>query len=579
MTVLYGNLQDVTGQPFDQQGTAVVISATQARPAMHSDALTLVELARIPMEDSGGLFETEELDPGPVIVMLEGGVSHGQQWEIGIPDDGERWNLADLIGEQVEWEPIVVSRAEAAARESRRYAEQAEALYGDLDAVSTARDESVAAAAAADVSQKAAATSETNADGHEERARAEADRATEQASAASGSAEAARADAVATAADRVKTTADATATGEDRSAVGAARNMVGRMRDEAEAAQSAAEGAASTATTEADRATTEADRAQAAATTADQTVRDAVSEATGITEGHKVAAEAAAGSARSAATEGRGYRDAAREAAAQAEDIATGDLPAASESTRGLIQMTGDLAGSGDDPRVPALSLAAPGASVQVVPPGPGWGNAVADPATTPTGWDFDGEWLTPPRWVGLVHVTVEWCGGSSVVLRGRRPDGTAVTLATVPAGTPETHRQVATVVDLDAHPSLAIGAEWTAEDLDAVCTASLVVQVMPSHQHAREDLPWWDEVMSGYVLGNDERLSDPRSPTAHEHPTGQVTGLDDALAERPTRAEMNARPAFFSGVGAPPESIPGAVIGDWWLDENTLELYKITGV
>ncbi|MGO1319966.1 MAG: hypothetical protein ACTMIK_06905, partial [Galactobacter sp.] len=161
MTILYGHLQDVTGQPFDQQGTAVVISATQARPAMHSDALTLVELARIPMEDSGGHFETAELDPGPVIVMLEGGVSHGQQWEIGIPDDGERWNLADLIGEQVEWEPDVTSRAEAAARESSQHADRAE---GEADRAETAADrvgsaEAVLSAEAASKSAQSAAES------------------------------------------------------------------------------------------------------------------------------------------------------------------------------------------------------------------------------------------------------------------------------------------------------------------------------------------------------------------------------------------------------------------------------------
>ncbi|MCJ7859280.1 hypothetical protein [Corynebacterium kalidii] len=580
MTVLYGHLQDVMGTAFDQQGTAVVISATQARPAMHSDALTLVELARIPMEDSGGHFETEELDPGPVIVMLEGGVSHGQQWEIGIPDDGERWNLADLIGEQVEWEPIVVARAEAAARESRQYAEQAEALYGDLDAVSTARDDSVSAAGAADVSQKAAATSETNSAGHEERARAEADRSAGQARASADSAGDASASAVAAAESEDEAgKAQVASAGHEEAARGysVAAGEHATTADGHRLASATSEANAATSETNADAAAT---RAEEAAATADQTVGDAVVEVTAVTDGHRQAAETAAGEARSSATEGRGYRDDARQAAAQAEDIAMGDLPSASETTRGLLTMTGDLAGSGDDPRVPALALAAPGASVQVVPPAPGWANAVADAATTPTGWDFDGEWLTPPRWVGLVHVTVEWCGGSSVVLRGRRPDGTAVTLATVPAGTPETHRQVATVVDLDTHPSLAIGAEWTAKDVEAVCTASLVVQVLPAHEHTRADLPWWDEVMSQYVRGDDARLSDPRSPTAHEHPTGQVTGLDVALAERPTRAEVQARPAMWIWDGLTEWVAPaGAVATDTVLNLDTGELHTIEEV
>ena len=44
-------------------------------------------------------------------------------------------------------------------------------------------------------------------------------------------------------------------------------------------------------------------------------------------------------------------------------------------------------------------------------------------------------------------------------------------------------------------------------------------------------------------------------------------------------RAYVDARPALFSGAGAPPSSIPGATVGDWWLDTSTMELHKITGV
>jgi hypothetical protein len=41
----------------------------------------------------------------------------------------------------------------------------------------------------------------------------------------------------------------------------------------------------------------------------------------------------------------------------------------------------------------------------------------------------------------------------------------------------------------------------------------------------------------------------------------------------------MNNRPALFSGAGAAPSTIAGAVVGDWWLNETTMELSKITGV
>ena len=117
----------------------------------------------------------------------------------------------------------------------------------------------------------------------------------------------------------------------------------------------------------------------------------------------------------------------------------------------------------------------------------------------------------------------------------------------------------------------------------------------------------------------------------SHTHTTAQVDGLDDALAGKADAAHthttsqltdypghsvwsgpafhgkipvrepdssniqvtdepaewyhvthkgyVDARPALFSGSGAPPASIPGATVGDWWLDTSTMELHKITGV
>ncbi|WP_288833660.1 hypothetical protein [uncultured Corynebacterium sp.] len=85
-------------------------------------------------------------------------------------------------------------------------------------------------------------------------------------------------------------------------------------------------------------------------------------------------------------------------------------------------------------------------------------------------------------------------------------------------------------------------------------------------------------------------------APTSHTHTMVQVTGLDTALAGKADKTHTHAdlqsalngkadtatvtrRPALFSGTGAPPASIPGAVVGDWWLDISTMKLYKITGV
>lgn len=41
----------------------------------------------------------------------------------------------------------------------------------------------------------------------------------------------------------------------------------------------------------------------------------------------------------------------------------------------------------------------------------------------------------------------------------------------------------------------------------------------------------------------------------------------------------VNSRPAFFSGKGPAPDELPGAVVGDFYFDEDAKELHKITEV
>ena len=63
------------------------------------------------------------------------------------------------------------------------------------------------------------------------------------------------------------------------------------------------------------------------------------------------------------------------------------------------------------------------------------------------------------------------------------------------------------------------------------------------------------------------------KADSVHTHASSQVDGLDAALARL-----SNIR-AWFRGEGPPPESIPGAQVGDWWLDTSAMELHEITGV
>lgn len=59
-------------------------------------------------------------------------------------------------------------------------------------------------------------------------------------------------------------------------------------------------------------------------------------------------------------------------------------------------------------------------------------------------------------------------------------------------------------------------------------------------------------------------------APTKHTHTVSDITDLDELI---------KSRPAFFSGKGPAPASIPGAVVGDFYFDEDAKELHKITEV
>ena len=79
------------------------------------------------------------------------------------------------------------------------------------------------------------------------------------------------------------------------------------------------------------------------------------------------------------------------------------------------------------------------------------------------------------------------------------------------------------------------------------------------------------------HVMADIADLPAQYPPEPHTHDVGSIDGLGDELAG--VRALTESRPAFFSGKGEPPSTIPGAVVGDYYLDETTMELHKITGV
>ena len=109
------------------------------------------------------------------------------------------------------------------------------------------------------------------------------------------------------------------------------------------------------------------------------------------------------------------------------------------------------------------------------------------------------------------------------------------------------------------------------------------------SHTHSQSDITGLSTALSGkadsthtHTQGEVTGLTaalNGKANTSHTHTQAQVTGLSTALNGKAEKTYVNSRPALFSGVGAPPSSIPGAVAGDFWLDESTKELHKITGV
>lgn len=105
------------------------------------------------------------------------------------------------------------------------------------------------------------------------------------------------------------------------------------------------------------------------------------------------------------------------------------------------------------------------------------------------------------------------------------------------------------------------------------------------THTHTTSQVTGLDARLTGI----DSALAS-KSDKSHTHTMAQVTGLDNALAGKTDKAYVDAvkaevkvfaesRPAFFSGSGGPPSTIPGAVVGDYYLNETTMELHKITGV
>ena len=95
------------------------------------------------------------------------------------------------------------------------------------------------------------------------------------------------------------------------------------------------------------------------------------------------------------------------------------------------------------------------------------------------------------------------------------------------------------------------------------------------SHTHTTSDLTDYPghSVYSGPAYHGKIPVREPDSNNI------QVTDNPVEWYHVPHKGYVDARPALFSGAGAPPTSIESAVVGDWWLDTDKMDLHKITGV
>lgn len=189
---------------------------------------------------------------------------------------------------------------------------------------------------------------------------------------------------------------------------------------------------------------------------------------------------------------------------------------------------------------------------------------------------------------------------GDVTQLRGEITAG----IAAVVDGAPE---------DLNTLKEIAAYAEANRGITDQL-NAAIGGKADKSHTHSQSQITGLSTALNGkanaththttsQVTGLDAALSDKAAKT-HTHSQSQVSGLSTALNEKAAKSHRHSTEdidvsssltlkevltevthligssrAWFSGKGAPPAEIYMARPGDFWLDEDTMELHKITGV
>ena len=569
MPKVFGNVMNVAGIPLD--GT-VWVSSPEWRPG----GTSLITMNRKTYQVVDGEFETDDLAPGHVLFEFRGdgdGQVRRKEYAVVVQEGEEPVDFLDLVEPGYEYPQEVVGQAQAAARESRQWAEAseasknaAEALYGDLSAVNAAR---LASEAARDLSQSARDVSITKRDEAEVFAGSasdDADRAEAAANTAAADTDAllaqhvadsrAARDAAAGSASDASSSASGAAGSAAASAGSAADAVVARQG--AEAAQGVAESQAAFAATQADDAADYADAAALSSTAAADSAllagqsaaaadvsagnaQDAADEAANdvrvTLQGFVASATASKDAAAVSETNAAASEDAARQSAIDAAEAVASGVADATADSKGKLRLAGDLGGTADAPTVPGLA-------------------GKADVGHTHVTADVDG--LDPV--IASVNAATYQPDGSTLM---RRTSSGRVSVAAPSEAANAANKQY-----VDQAVLTKVDRTSTGTRLYGTNSGGSQTLIQYSSAATANTIPY-------RATGGTLQVGEP---TDSSHATTK-TYVDDAVATRATPEQVNARPAIFSGVGAPPASIPGAVVGDWWLDESTLELYKITGV
>ena len=583
MTLVQIKVADVLGRA-PEYGDKIIFRTKRIRGSdTNLDQVLVPREQVVPLVS--GVAEVE-VDPGQVLVQFRCGTSvDTNPIEVAVPRQDEPVSLRALLEDVFQYDEPVVSAVTRLVDEARRIT----SVLGSAEQIDQWVRSAGEDAAAADASASAAAGSETvavtkagEADASAQAAKVSEDAAKASETAAAGSASAAASDSAAAgvSATAAKASEDAaaaseSAAGQSETNAATSATAAADARDSAQAyaggAQTqaqAAQSSAGTATTKAGEASLSASvakdaegkakdsedsaAASAAAAGESEAAASASASAAGVSEvnaqGSETAAESSATSAADSAAVAVGARDSAESfagsaqthahaaqtqgdraqteadraaaSAAEAAETASSGIPDATASMKGKVQLAGDLGGTADAPTVPKLASKADLVGGQVPT-----SQLPAVALTKPS--------LAADRAALLALGAQE---GDVVVISSGVDKGTYM----LGNGAPSTFASWVKLVSPDA-PVQSVNGQTGTVNLDAASVGA--------------------------------------APVSHTHKVEQVTGLQSALDGKAATTAVNARPALFSGAGAPPASIAGAVVGDWWLNTTTMELSKITGV